>query len=130
MANKILQICKDNYSFRKLLIYILRWQLSTPILAAVMWLWSMEANPMDSIGSAVVANLVGSLIFFWVDLVTFSIGALEEQWEVLDNSVCCDCGVIGRGYRRVIAPGYNRLKSIAEYRCEACSIRKSMNGTN
>lgn len=101
-----------------------RWQLSTPILALVTYFWS-RINPLDSIGSAVVANIIGSLIFFWVDLVTFSMDTLSEQWEVLENGTCADCGKSGRAYRRVIAPGYNRLRSVAEYRCEKCSILKA-----
>lgn len=104
---------------------MVRWQLSTPILAIVMYFCSSAGNPLESINSAIWANIIGALIFFWIDLYTFSLGNLEEQWEVLDQGTCCDCGSFCRLYRKVIAPGYNRLKTLAEYRCEKCSISKS-----
>lgn len=47
---------------RKLGLYLIRWQLSTPILAAcVIYL------PWSPTMKTVVANLIGGLIFFWVD---------------------------------------------------------------
>ena len=48
---------------KRFLLYILRWQLSTPILALVTgWLaW------MGYWYAAAVANLIGACIFFWVD---------------------------------------------------------------
>ena len=48
---------------KKYLLYLLRWQLSTPILAAVLALF---AN-WPVVVSTIVANLIGGLIFFWVD---------------------------------------------------------------
>lgn len=46
---------------KRYLTYLARWQLSTPILAAVMLLpWGVVIN-------TIVANLVGGLIFFWID---------------------------------------------------------------
>ena len=47
---------------RRLLLYLGRWQLSTPVLAAVVW-----ALPWGSWVSAVLANLVGGLLFYGVD---------------------------------------------------------------
>lgn len=52
---------------RKFLLYLLRWQLSTPILAVcVAWL-----NQYGTTVSTVVANLIGGCIFFWVDSLIF-----------------------------------------------------------
>ena len=52
---------------RKFLLYLLRWQLSTPILAVcVVWL-----NQYGTTVSTVVANLIGGCIFFWVDRLIF-----------------------------------------------------------
>ena len=43
--------------------YLLRWQLSTPILAlCTFWLAGL-----GNVWAAIVANLIGGLIFFWVD---------------------------------------------------------------
>ena len=52
---------------RKFFLYLLRWQLSTPILAiCVVWL-----NQYGTTVSTVVANLIGGCIFFWVDRLIF-----------------------------------------------------------
>ena len=48
---------------KKYLLYLIRWQLSTPILAIVLW-WLSD---MNAIVASVVANLIGGLVFFWVD---------------------------------------------------------------
>lgn len=48
---------------KRFLLYLLRWEMSTPILAVcVKWL-----TPLGYWGSAIVANLIGGVIFFWVD---------------------------------------------------------------
>jgi len=47
----------------RLFLYLLRWQCSTPILAIVVMALS---NYSAWIGTA-IANLVGGLIFYWVD---------------------------------------------------------------
>ena len=45
-------------------IYLFRWQLSTPILSLVLMLFGVGGSPIIP---TVVANLVGGIIFFWVD---------------------------------------------------------------
>ena len=51
----------------KFFLYLLRWQLSTPILAiCVVWL-----SQYGTTVSTVVANLIGGCIFFWVDRLIF-----------------------------------------------------------
>jgi hypothetical protein len=46
----------------KLLLYILRWQMSTPVLyLCILWL------PFAPLVKTTVANLVGALIFFKID---------------------------------------------------------------
>lgn len=53
---------------RKFLLYLLRWQMSTPILAVcVVWF-----NQYGATVSTVVANLIGGCIFFWVDRLIFN----------------------------------------------------------
>ena len=51
---------------RKFLLYLLRWQLSTPIL------WIAVKNLGVGISSTVIANLIGGAIFFWVDRFIFT----------------------------------------------------------
>lgn len=52
----------------RLLMYLFRWQMSTPILAGVVWYLS----GYNEIVSAVVANLIGGLIFYKIDKLIFS----------------------------------------------------------
>lgn len=47
---------------RQFLLYILRWQLSTPILALVLYLLNT-----NEIVETIIANLIGGIIFYWVD---------------------------------------------------------------
>lgn len=47
---------------KKLVLYLLRWQLSTPILALVLYL--LHTN---EITETIIANLIGGVIFFQVD---------------------------------------------------------------
>jgi len=51
---------------KKLAFYVLRWQLSTPILYLV-----LEAAPFDNLTNTILANLIGALIFFPVDELIF-----------------------------------------------------------
>lgn len=48
---------------KRFLLYLLRWQLSTPILAIVLHF----TTNWNYIASTIVANLIGGIIFFWVD---------------------------------------------------------------
>ena len=52
----------------RLLMYLFRWQMSTPILAGVVWFLS----DYNEIVSAVVANLIGGLIFYKIDKIIFN----------------------------------------------------------
>ena len=47
---------------KKYILYILRWQMSSPLLALVLWL--LHTN---IIIETIIANLIGGIIFFWVD---------------------------------------------------------------
>ena len=48
---------------KKFLLYLLRWQLSTPILALVLLLM----KDWNYLIATIVANLIGGIIFFWID---------------------------------------------------------------
>lgn len=60
---------------KKYLLYLGRWQLSTPILALVMAKMAIGSGMVK----VVVANLVGGLIFFWVDRLIFGINDKKEH---------------------------------------------------
>lgn len=51
---------------KKFLLYLFRWQLSTPIL------WLVVRNLGMGMSSTIIANLIGGAIFFWVDIFIFS----------------------------------------------------------
>lgn len=46
----------------KYILYLLRWQFSSPILALVLYL--LHTN---IIVETIIANLIGGIIFFWID---------------------------------------------------------------
>ena len=50
------------------MLYLLRWQLSTPILAGVL---CYTVNDLGNFWSTVIANLIGGLIFFNIDKLIF-----------------------------------------------------------
>lgn len=103
-------------------LYLVRWQLSTPILAGVLFVLSQ----MDKITATVIANLIGGLIFFWVDRFIFTSKRLDVEWEVREDIVCVDCGKTSRGYRVVKAGQYDKSQAAEpEYRCEECSVKKA-----
>lgn len=48
---------------KKFVLYLIRWQLSTPILAVcLLWLAALGEWP-----ATIIANLIGGCIFFFVD---------------------------------------------------------------
>jgi hypothetical protein len=107
----------------RFLVYIARWQLSTPIL------WLVVSTLGADLEATVVANLVGASIFFWVDQLIFRAGAVAV-WETIGDGSCAECGQNSRVRRLVLAPSgdrgwYDRRQDHQpEYRCAACSTLK------
>jgi DNA-directed RNA polymerase subunit RPC12/RpoP len=82
--------------------------------------------PIDRITATVIANLIGGLIFFWVDRSISTSRSLDVQWAVQESTVCVDCGRKSRGYLIVRTKEYDRSHVAApEFRCEECSMRKT-----
>lgn len=54
--------------------YLIRWQLSTPILSIVLNL--LTSIPI--LWATVIANFIGGLIFFWVDKLIFKNKAVNN----------------------------------------------------
>jgi hypothetical protein len=106
-------------------LYLVRWQLSTPILAVCVWLLTKE---LGTTLTTIVANFIGGLLFFWVDRWIFRRTDIlcGEVWEAQTNVTCADCGAAaGRGYRLVKAEGYDRSDDRRpEFRCHECSRKK------
>lgn len=104
---------------KKYFLYLLRWQCSTPILSVVIW-----ALPLDSISEAVIANLIGGLIFFWIDRLIFKQVVVYVWWEKKQGR-CVDCGKPGVTMRVIRAGRYNKeADQNPEYRCRECADKK------
>ena len=52
---------------KKYILYLIRWQLSTPILALILYILKINV-----ILETIIANLIGGLIFFWIDYKIFN----------------------------------------------------------
>lgn len=52
---------------KKYILYLFRWQLSTPILAFC----CIGFDKYGTLVATILANLIGGLIFFWVDMLIF-----------------------------------------------------------
>lgn len=106
---------------KRYLLYLLRWQLSTPILAFCLMYLQFGVT-----WNTIAANLIGGLIFFWVDRFIFTSKIIAPMWEVEEDIVCYDCKKSApRGYRLVKAKNYDRISAAPEFRCEKCSKIKS-----
>ena len=102
---------------KKYIFYLIRWQLSTPILAVVL----IVLADMNEWVATIIANLIGGLIFFWVDKFIFRTLSDDPLWEIKDDVVCADCGSRGRGYRIAEWMSYNRKNDKnPQFRCETC----------
>jgi hypothetical protein len=109
-------------NYKRYGLYLLRWQASTPLLAVV----GILLASMGQWVAAIVANLIGGLIFFWVDQFIFTSQSLSAQWEVKESITCTDCGKVARGYRLVRSGDYDRTHDHEpEFRCEECSQKKT-----
>ena len=106
---------------KKYLAYLFRWQLSTPILSLVL-IWLATMNKWVAV---IIANLIGGLIFFWVDRWIFKDTPLAPLWEIREKINCADCGNECRGFRVVRTSNYDRsVDKKPEFRCEHCSKNK------
>lgn len=53
--------------WQRFILYLIRWQLSTPILAICLSIFNF-----NTIVNTIIANLIGGAIFFWVDKFIFN----------------------------------------------------------
>ncbi|MBL7132186.1 MAG: hypothetical protein ISS45_12440 [Candidatus Omnitrophica bacterium] len=109
---------KKKILIRRFVLYLIRWQLSTPIL------WLVVRNLGVGIGSTIIANLIGGSIFFWVDKFIFTSKAVE-MWHFQERGRCDGCGKETSLWRLVLAPNYDRRQSESKFFCMECSKRKT-----
>ncbi|HNR12364.1 MAG TPA: hypothetical protein PKM59_03515 [Thermodesulfobacteriota bacterium] len=103
---------------RKFILYLIRWQLSTPIL------WLVVRNMGTGIWATIMANLIGGAIFFWVDRFIFTSYAVEV-WQFKEKGTCDRCGKQESLWRLVKAPNYDKRDSNPVFLCAACSKVKT-----
>ena len=102
---------------KRLILYLIRWQLSTPIL------WLVIKNLGVGIAPTITANLVGGSIFFWVDRFIFTSPALEI-WHYKDEGKCAKCGRKTELWRLVRAENYDKRNAYPIFLCADCSTKK------
>ncbi len=116
-------------SYKRYALYLIRWQLSTPLLAPIVAYFKGSTSIFGTAEdwyAATIANLIGALIFFWVDQYIFTSKALAASWEVRDKIRCADCGRLCRGYRLVKSDNYDKTHDrYPKFRCEVHSKRKT-----
>ena len=108
--------------FKQYSLYLIRWQLSTPILAIVLYF----LGGMSTLLATIIANLIGGLMFFWIDKFIFKKTSKVPLWEIIEKGECYDCHKKGRVYRISLWGKYDRTDdNTPQYRCEKCSKKKA-----
>ncbi|MFQ3675114.1 MAG: hypothetical protein SNJ64_01055 [Endomicrobiia bacterium] len=102
---------------KRFLAYLLRWQLSTPIL------WLVVRQLGAGLWQTVVANLIGGAIFYWVDKFIFT-SKYFEVWHYKENGKCDSCGKETLVRRLVKTQNYDRTNAHPIYLCKDCSDKK------
>ncbi len=99
---------------KRFILYLFRWQLSSPILYLVMRQFGVGFY------QTIIANLIGGSIFFWIDKFIFTSGAIE-MWHFKDKGICDNCGKESSLWRLVLAPNYDKRNSNPKFFCMECS---------
>lgn len=109
------------WSWRSYLLYCGRWQMSTPLLAGVLFL----LGGMNPLWATIIANLIGGASFFFIDRLIFRRQKKNEpSWEIREKTLCHDCTTLGTGFRIVEWGRYDRLDAEPEWRCLGCALKK------
>ncbi|MBU1148064.1 MAG: hypothetical protein KKD11_06885 [Candidatus Omnitrophica bacterium] len=103
---------------KRFFLYLIRWQLSTPIL------WLVVRQLGAGLWQTVVANLIGASIFFWVDKFIFTSKAVE-MWHFKELGTCDACGKETQLWRLVLAPNYDKRDSEPRFFCLECSKKRT-----
>jgi hypothetical protein len=102
---------------KKFILYLIRWQLSTPLL------WLVVRQMGTSLQATIIANLIGGAIFYWVDKFIFTSQTIE-MWHVKEDK-CDKCGNTGHLWRLVVALGYDRRNAKPKFLCLSCSKKRT-----
>ncbi|MGE5309186.1 MAG: hypothetical protein ACM3OC_08885 [Deltaproteobacteria bacterium] len=110
-------ITMNKKNIKRFILYLFRWQLSTPIL------WLVVSRLGAGLTATIIANLIGGVIFFWIDRFIFTSPSLE-LWHFKDRGVCDGCGKEAALWRLVKAKNYDRAGSKPVFLCKKCSREK------
>ena len=102
---------------KRFTLYLIRWQLSTPIL------WLVVRHMGASLNATIIANLIGGAIFFWVDRFIFTSKAIEV-WHIKEGK-CDKCGVVSHLWRLVKTVNYDKSGEKPLFLCMKCSKEKT-----
>jgi hypothetical protein len=102
---------------KRFILYMFRWQLSTPIL------WLVVKQLGVGVWSTVIANLVGGAIFFWVDKFIFTSQSIEV-WHMKEGK-CDKCCSTSHLWRLVKTAGYDKSDAKPVFLCLKCSKEKT-----
>jgi hypothetical protein len=102
---------------KRFVLYLIRWQLSTPIL------WLVVRQLGAGLWQTIIANLIGGIIFFWVDRFIFT-SPLFEMWHTTEGT-CMECGKYETLWRLVIADRYDARNKTPKFYCYNCSKKKT-----
>jgi hypothetical protein len=103
---------------KKFFLYLLRWQLSTPII------WLVVKNLGTGLTATIIANFIGGCIFFWIDKFIFTSPRLEV-WYYKDNGLCSNCGKKDTLRRLVKTQNYDKSNDPKPiFLCQKCSQTK------
>ncbi len=105
-------------NMKRFTLYLLRWQLSTPIL------WLVIRRLGVGIWPTIIANFIGGSIFFWVDKFIFTSKAVE-MWHFKENGKCDNCGKVTSLWRLVLAPNYDKSRAKPKFFCMECSKKRT-----
>jgi hypothetical protein len=56
-----------NWQIKRKLIYALKWQMGSPLIALILWVMSNKAGSQNVLVNTIIANIVGAIIFYPVD---------------------------------------------------------------
>ena len=56
-----------NWQIKRKLIYALKWQMGSPLIAFILWVMANKAGSQNVLVNTIIANIVGAIIFYPVD---------------------------------------------------------------
>lgn len=55
-----------NWQIKRKLVYALKWQMGSPLIALILWVMNMVGS-QNTLVNIIIANIVGAIVFYPVD---------------------------------------------------------------